>query len=58
MVVLCSDMLVTGQLRKLQTVWIQEGMTDPVTNWIKLVPVLGLLSMPWVIETRGRALVD
>ncbi|MBC7936590.1 MAG: hypothetical protein H7Y86_14665 [Rhizobacter sp.] len=44
LVVLCSDMLVTSQLRQLKTVWIQEGMTDPVTNWGKIVQGLSLPS--------------
>jgi MFS family permease len=26
--------------------------------WVGLVPLAGLLAMPWVVETRGRALVD
>jgi hypothetical protein len=37
MVVLCSDMLIPKQLSKLKTIWIQEGMTDPITPWGKLV---------------------
>jgi hypothetical protein len=26
--------------------------------WVGAVPLVGLLLMPWVIETRHRALVD
>ena len=26
--------------------------------WVGVVPLLGLLTMPWVIETRGRTLAD
>ncbi|HZT44007.1 MAG TPA: MFS transporter [Chthonomonadaceae bacterium] len=26
--------------------------------WVGIVPLVGLLAMPWVIETRGRALAD
>ncbi|HZO90195.1 MAG TPA: MFS transporter [Chthonomonadaceae bacterium] len=26
--------------------------------WVGVVPLIGLLAMPWVIETRGRALSD
>ncbi|HEX4873169.1 MAG TPA: MFS transporter [Nevskiaceae bacterium] len=29
-----------------------------VLFWVGVIPLLGLLLMPWVIETRGRALVD
>lgn len=29
-----------------------------VLFWVGLVPLLGLLFMPWVIETRGRPLMD
>jgi hypothetical protein len=35
MAVLCSDLYVPGDLRLLKTVWVQEGMTDPVTTWGK-----------------------
>lgn len=34
------------------------GHTLEVLFWIGLVPLLGLLFMPWVIETRDRPLVD
>ncbi|HEY4112245.1 hypothetical protein [Puia sp.] len=40
--VLCSDMLVTKELRQGKTVWVQEGMTDPVTSWGKMTWRLGL----------------
>ncbi len=40
--VLCTDLLVTKELRKIKTVWVQEGMTDPVTPWAKLTRRLGL----------------
>ena len=42
LVVLCSDLLVTKELRKIKTVFVQEGMTDPVTSWGKLTHWLGL----------------
>lgn len=42
MAVVCTDLLVPGGLRKLKTVWVQEGMTDPVTPWGSLVHGLGL----------------
>jgi hypothetical protein len=44
MAVLCSDMLVPKQLRVLKTVWVQEGMTDPITPWGKLIHRLKLPS--------------
>ena len=40
--VLCSDLLVPKELRKLKTVFVQEGMTDPVTSWGRLTHRLGL----------------
>ncbi|GGA90514.1 hypothetical protein [Puia dinghuensis] len=40
--VLCSDLLVTKELRKGKTVWVQEGMTDPITSWGKWTRRLGL----------------
>jgi hypothetical protein len=42
LVVLCSDMLIPKQLSKHKTIWIQEGMTDPITPWSKLVHTLHL----------------
>ncbi len=37
MAVFCSDMIITPSLRNLKTVWVQEGMTDPLTNWAKFI---------------------
>jgi MFS family permease len=34
------------------------GTTLSVLFWVGLVPLLGLLFMPWVVETRGRPLAD
>jgi MFS family permease len=34
------------------------GTAIEVLVWVSLVPLAGLLFMPWVIETRGRALAD
>jgi len=42
--VLCTDLLVTKELRKLKTIWVQEGMTDPVTPLAKWTHRLGLPS--------------
>ena len=40
--VLCTDLLVTNELRKMKTIWVQEGMTDPVTPLAKWTHRLGL----------------
>ena len=42
LVVLCTDLLVTKELRQLKTIWVQEGMTDPITSWGKWTRRLGL----------------
>jgi hypothetical protein len=44
MAVLCTDLLVTRELRQIKTVWVQEGMTDPVTPWGRLTKRLHLPS--------------
>jgi len=40
--VLCTDMLVSRAFRKTKTVWVQEGMIDPMTKWSSIVHELGL----------------
>lgn len=50
MAVLCSDLYVPGDLRPLKTVWIQEGMTDPITNWGKWTRRLHLPAY-WAMNT-------
>jgi hypothetical protein len=42
MAVLCTDLFVTRELRHLKTVWVQEGMTDPLTRWGEVVRRLHL----------------
>jgi len=42
LVIACSDMIIPKQLRKYKTAWIQEGMTDPLTTWGKIVNSLRL----------------
>ena len=42
MVVCCSDLLVDPSIRATKTVFVQEGMTDPVTLWGKVVHFLKL----------------
>lgn len=39
---LSTDMIVPKSFKKIKTVWIQEGMIDPITNFGKLVKKLGL----------------
>jgi MFS family permease len=44
--------------------WIASHSANPLESamqalfWVGVVPLVGLFTMPWVIETRGRALVD
>ncbi len=33
MAVVCTDLLVAKELQTIKTVWVQEGMTDPITPW-------------------------
>ncbi|HSZ24808.1 MAG TPA: hypothetical protein VK766_03770 [Cytophagaceae bacterium] len=42
MVILCSDLLVPTSVRNAKTIWVQEGMTDPLTKWAKIVKALKL----------------
>src|ERR1700761_4142571 len=50
LVVLCSDLLVTKELTRTKTIWVQEGMTDPMTNWARLTRRMGLPSY-WAANT-------
>jgi len=42
LVVFCSDLLIPSKLKGHKTIWVQEGMTDPITPWGKLVHFLRL----------------
>lgn len=42
LVVMCSDMIFPKKFKDTKTVFVQEGMTDPMTAWSKLVQLLGL----------------
>jgi hypothetical protein len=42
LVVCCSDLLVDPSIRTRKTVFVQEGMTDPVTPWARIVHFLKL----------------
>ena len=33
MAVFCTDLHVTKELQQIKTIWVQEGMTDPITPW-------------------------
>src|SRR5579859_4968323 len=55
--VLCSDLLVTKELRRGKTIWVQEGMTDPVTAWGKLTRRLGLPAY-WARNTAFNGCSD
>jgi hypothetical protein len=47
---LCTDLLVTRELRRIKTVWVQEGMTDPITGWGRFTRRLGLPPY-WAMNT-------
>ena len=40
--VVCSDLLVPKSIRATKSVWVQEGMTDKITFWSKVVKALNL----------------
>jgi hypothetical protein len=42
LVVMCSDMVFPKKFRNTKTIFIQEGMTDPMTIWSKIVHSMGL----------------
>ncbi len=42
MAVLCTDLYVPMELRQIKTVWVQEGMTDPLTKWGRFTRRIGL----------------
>jgi len=42
LVVYCSDLHVPKRMRQTKTVWVQEGMTDKLTWWAKVIKTLGL----------------
>ena len=39
---LCTDMYIPANLKNVKKIWIQEGMTDDLTTWGKVVKYLGL----------------
>lgn len=42
LVVLCTELIVPTSVRHIKTVWVQEGMVDPLTNRAKIVRALNL----------------
>jgi len=42
LVVMCTDMLVPRAFSKIKTVFVQEGMTDPITPWARFIRNVGL----------------
>jgi len=42
LVVLCTELIVPSSLRHIKTVWVQEGMVDPLTTRAKIVRSLNL----------------
>jgi len=42
MVVMCTDMVFVDRIKNCKTVWVQEGMTDPLNRWSKFVRKTGL----------------
>jgi len=42
LVVMCSDLIFPKKFRNTKTIFVQEGMTDPMTIWSKIVQSMGL----------------
>lgn len=42
LVVMCSDLVFPKKFRNTKTIFIQEGMTDPMTIWSKIILSMGL----------------
>jgi hypothetical protein len=42
LIVVCSDLLVPHAFRGKKTIWVQEGMTDRLTSWARMVRKVGL----------------
>ncbi len=50
LVVVCSDLLVPTSIRKTKSIWVQEGMTDPITPLSRIVKALDLPRY-WAMNT-------
>ncbi|MCS6981400.1 MAG: hypothetical protein N2110_06910 [Flavobacteriales bacterium] len=55
--VVCTDMLVPKEFRRCKTVWVQEGMTDPLYWWAHVVRKLGLPGY-WAFNTSLNGASD
>ncbi len=42
LIVYCSDLHIPKRMRQTKMVWVQEGMTDKLTSWAKIVKALGI----------------
>jgi hypothetical protein len=51
MVVLCTDMVVPKIARNAKSIWVQEGMIDPLTWWGKTVKAMGIPPY-WTVTTE------
>ena len=57
LVIICTDLIVPKELRKMKTIFVQEGMTDPITNWAKLIHALklpGFMAMNTSLNGSGN----
>jgi hypothetical protein len=57
LVLFCSDLIVTKKLRASKTVWVQEGMTDPLTTLGKIVKKLNMPGY-WAMNTAINGTSD
>lgn len=51
MTVFCTDLIVPRKLRKSKTVFVQEGMVDPMTPWSHIVKASGFLPRYFTMNT-------
>jgi len=42
LIIYCSDLHIPKRMRKTKMIWVQEGMTDKLTAWAKVIKSLGL----------------
>ena len=38
----CTDMIMPKRSKRIKSIWVQEGMTDPITPWARFTQKLGL----------------
>ena len=51
MTVFCTDLIIPRKLRKMKTVWVQEGMVDKVTLWSRIVRASGFIPRYFAMGT-------